>query len=134
MNCRSNNSYVFVINGRLPSHNEWIAANRSNYYVGNKMKKDAQKIIRYAIREQLRGVFIDVPVMISYKYFEPNRKRDKDNVHAFASKVIQDSLVSEGVLANDGWRNVIGFEASFECDPDNPRIEVTVTPFAEVRL
>ena len=126
--------YTFVIEGKLPGQNEFIKANRTNYYVGNKMKRDAQEMIMLAIRQQLKGVHIDMPVMIEYKYFEPNRRRDKDNVHAFASKVIQDALVKEGVLMNDGWRNIFGFTALFECDPQRPRIEVTITLFGEVNL
>lgn len=126
--------YSFTIKGKLPNLNDFIAANRSNPYVGNKLKKDAQKVVECAIREQLRGVRIVDPVMITYKYFEPNRRRDKDNVHAFASKVVQDALVKCGVLKNDGWRNVFGFEAVFDVDKDHPRIEVTITIFREVGL
>lgn len=126
--------YSFTIKGKLPNQNDFISANRANFYVGNKMKRDAQGIVSAAIMEQLKGVRIDDPVMITYKYYEPNRRRDKDNVHAFACKVVQDALVKCGVLKNDGWRNVFGFEALFDCDAENPRIEVTITVFKEVGL
>lgn len=119
-------SYRFTIHGRLPGQNEFIAANRANIYAGNQMKRNAQRIVSAEILQQLKGVFVDCPVMIAYRYYEPNRKRDKDNVHAFASKVIH--------IENDGWKNIIGFEALFECDPDDPRIEVTITPYTEEML
>ena len=55
-----------------------------------------------------------------------NRKRDLDNISAFAHKVIQDGLVQCGLLANDGWKNIVGYSDDFYVDKDNPRIEVTI--------
>ena len=72
------------------------------------------------------GIHIEKPVEIKYTYFEPNKKRDLDNISAFAHKVIQDGLVKGGLLANDGWMNIVGFSDDFYVDKENPRIEVTI--------
>lgn len=61
----------------------------------------------------MRGVHIRNPVIIHYEWYEPNRKRDLDNIAGFGHKVIQDALVECGVLENDGWKEVIGFTDTF---------------------
>ena len=64
--------------------------------------------------------------MLHYRFFEPTRRRDKDNIAAFAHKTIQDSLVKEDIIANDGWDYVEGFVDVFSVDKKNPRIEVVI--------
>jgi Holliday junction resolvase RusA-like endonuclease len=118
--------HTLIILGRLPGINDYTAANRQHYRVGADMKKDAQDTIIWQIRNQLRGLHITKPVMIKYMFFEPNKKRDLDNIAGFAHKVIQDSLVNTKVIANDGWGNVVGFLDQFALDKENPRIEVTI--------
>lgn len=118
--------HKLIILGRLPGLNEYTAANRTNPYKGGKMKKDAEDTIIWQIRHQLRGMHIDNPVILKYDFFEPNRKRDLDNISSFAHKVIQDSLVKTGVLKNDGWNEIRGYLDQFYCDNKNPRIEVTI--------
>lgn len=49
-----------------------------------------------------------------------------DNVSSYGRKVIQDALVKSGVLANDGWANIIGFTDEFAVDKMHPRIEVEI--------
>ena len=54
-------------------------------------------------------------------------RRDVDNI-AFAHKFILDGLVSAGVLEGDSRKYVIGLQDEFpEPDPDNPRVEITIT-------
>lgn len=121
--------YRFVIHGRLPGQNEVVAANRTNFYVGNKLKKDAEKMVRAEIQSQLKGLHIGGSVWLLYWFYEPNRKRDIDNVCGGATKIIQDALVDCGVIVNDSQRYVMGFTPHFGCDPDNPRIEVEICPW-----
>lgn len=118
--------YKLIINGRMAGMNDYTSANRQHYQSGANMKKDAEEMIMWDIRQQLNGVHIQKPVIIKYMFFEPNKKRDLDNIAGFAHKVIQDSLVKTKVLVNDGWDNVVGFLDQFAIDKDNPRIEVTV--------
>lgn len=118
--------YKLIIPDRLNGLNEYISANRTNPKAGNKMKQDAQNLIMWQIRSQLRGIHIKNPVILKYDFYEPNKKRDLDNIASFAHKVIQDSLVKTGVIHNDGWNEITGFLDQFYCDGKNPRIEVTI--------
>jgi len=67
---------------------------------------------------------VDSPVFLVYHFYEPNRRRDKDNISAFAHKVIQDALVHLKVIKNDGWNDIAGYIDLFDIDENNPRIEV----------
>lgn len=119
-----------VIPGLLPGLNEYIEAERSykGKYKAAAMKKQAENVIGFMVKTQLRGVSFDRPVVIRYLWIEPNRRRDKDNI-AFAKKFIQDSLVHNGVLVNDGWKQIEHFTDDFAVDPSDPRIEVTIEEF-----
>lgn len=118
--------YKFIIDGKLDGLNEYTAANRTNPYKGGKMKRDNEEVVIWAIREQLGDVHIKVPVTLKYDFYEPNRRRDLDNVSSFAHKVIQDALVKTNVLKNDGWNEIVGYADQFYLDKKNPRIEVTI--------
>ena len=102
--------YKLTIPGLLPGLNEYVDAERGakGKYKAAAMKKQAENVIGYMIKTQLRGVRFTRPVVIHYTWIEPNRRRDKDNI-AFAKKFIQDSLVHAGVLQNDGWKHIEHF-------------------------
>ena len=120
----------FVILGRLPGLNEYTAACRSNAYQGSAMKRRAQNEVETAIAcavfTKKLPVKLKEPVRINYKFVEPNKRRDQDNVSSFAKKVIQDALVSTLLLQNDGWDNIRGSSEEFAVDKKNPRIEVMI--------
>lgn len=116
--------YELVINGRLPGMNQWISAQNSNRYKGAQMKKDAQALCEWQIKQQLKGVRINRPVKIHYIWYERNTRRDLDNVSGFGHKIIQDALVKCGVLKDDGWKDIQGFTDTFAVDKENPRIVV----------
>jgi len=118
--------YKFTIPGKLDGLNEYTSANRTNPYKGGKMKRDNESAVIWAIRSQLKDVHINKPVILKYDFFEPNKRRDLDNISSFAMKVIQDSLVKTNVLKNDGWNEILGFTTQFYLDKNNPRIEVTI--------
>lgn len=105
--------------------NEYTAQQRNNKYGGAYMKKYAQKAVEREIRAaKLKR--IERPVYIQYTFYEPNRRRDKDNISGFAHKVIQDALVSTRVIENDGWEHITGFSDDFHVDKKEPRIEVVL--------
>lgn len=118
--------YKFTIPGRLDGLNDYTSANRTNPYKGAKMKAEAEKTVMYSIRQQLHRLNIKAPVRLKYEFWEPNKRRDLDNISSFAHKVIQDSLVKTGVLVNDNWDYIIGYEDIFYVDKNNPRIVVTM--------
>lgn len=117
---------TLIINGRLPGMNEFIDKERTHRQAGAALKKSAENLVRFHIREQLRGYRPKTPITIYYYFYEPNRRRDLDNISGFAHKIIQDSLVKEGVIANDGWDYVAAFYDSFHVDSKFPRIEVEI--------
>lgn len=120
---------LLIIQGRLAGLNELIDAERTHRQKGATLKKHAEHIIRYHIREQLKGYRPKPPVTLYYYYYEQNKRRDKDNISGFAHKVIQDSLVKEGIIANDGWDYVKEFYDRFYVDKQYPRIEVEIVEY-----
>ena len=125
--------YKLILKGTLPGLNDYLRAERSfslrggkGHSCGNDMKQECQMLISNAIRLQLKRLHIHNSVFIKYSFYEPNRKRDLDNIAGVAHKFIQDSLVKCGVLENDGWGNITGFSDQFFLDRYNPRIEIVI--------
>lgn len=116
--------HALIIPGRLPGMNEYTNTCRSNPQKGNRMKQEAQTAIMWQISAQMRGCKFQGPVFLIYRFFERDRRRDKDNVSGFAHKVIQDALVQRGVLEDDGWGYVTGSLDLYEVDKENPHIVV----------
>ena len=116
---------TLVIDGQLPNLNDYTKACRTNRYAGAKMKADAEKIIGFYILRQLCGVSFKNTVKLSFRWYEPNKRRDLDNI-CFAKKFILDALVGNGIIVADGWNGVAGFTDQFFIDKENPRIEVDI--------
>lgn len=119
--------YKLVIPGRLDGLNTYTAANRTNPNKGGKVKRDNEDTIIWCIRQQLRGVHIEKPVIIYYRFYEPNMKRDGDNILSCATKFIQDSLTKTHVLAEDNRKCIPHFYHDVFVDKEDPRIEVIIT-------
>jgi len=130
--------YHFTINGTLNGLNDYIRAERTQVGKGRSfltkgalLKKDQQHKVAMCIRRDLKRLHIDCPVTLNYMFYEPNKKRDHDNVASFCMKVTQDALVECKVIDNDGWRNIIAFHCDFDVDKKNPRIEVEIVAHDE---
>lgn len=120
-----------VIPGTLPNLNDYIEALDRNRHKGAALKRQTERIVIICAKSQLRGVSFKVPVVMRYTWYEPNRRRDKDNVSSFGRKCIQDALVRAGVLKNDGWGEVDSFSDSFDVDKKKPRVEVEIIPVGQ---
>ena len=120
------NRLTFTIEGKLDGLNEYIKAERTNRYTAAKLKHKNQSWVCLCIKSQLRAKKIAGAAYIHYHFYEPNAKRDWDNVSGYAHKVIQDALVECKVLKDDSQRYVVGFSDSFDIDRKNPRIEVEI--------
>lgn len=118
--------YTLIIAGRLDNMNDYTSACRTNQYKGAKLKQKNENVVKQAIYEQLGRLRIKNPVRMLYRWYEPNKRRDLDNISAFGRKVIQDALVDTRVLQDDGWRYVKGFQDEFYVDKGNPRIEIEI--------
>lgn len=122
-------TYKITIEGKFPSMNEFIDANRRSkgrFNKGNAMKQQSQNEISWQILKQHKKLHIDKPVRLLYTFYEPNKKRDLDNISGYFHKVFQDALVHCGVIHNDSWHYIVGFSDTFLIDNKKPRIEVII--------
>ena len=98
---------------------------RSNYYLANNLKKECEDIVCTAIMLSEREEF-KRPVKITYNFYEPNLRRDIDNICGFSHKVINDALQKMKVIKNDNQKYVKQIRDNFRLDKENPRIEVEI--------
>lgn len=111
----------FTITGRLPGYNELKAR---CWQESARRKADAMREVQIAAMAA-RIKPVRQRISITIRCFEPNAKRDVDNVTAGAGKVILDALQEIGVLAGDGRKYIEQVVYSkVEVDRKNPRIEV----------
>ena len=118
--------YLLIVPTRLNNLNDYLSAERTSRYKGAEMKAQNEELVKIAIKQQMKGIRIEEPVFMEYRWYEKNRRRDLDNISSFGRKVIQDALVQTHVLQNDGWKEIEGFSDEFFVDADNPRIEVLI--------
>lgn len=117
---------VFEIPGRLAGANELIGGINRNRFVGASIKKkETARCAEAAIA--LRP--IKEPITLTVTWYEPNRRRDIDNV-AFGTKFILDGLMQAGKIPNDSreWVKAITHFFPEPC-PKNPRILVFIEPY-----
>lgn len=107
--------------------NRFINSQRVNRYAGAKAKKEQTNLCRiYVKRAMAKGLKVDdYPLLLKFTWYMKDRRRDPDNV-AFSKKFILDSMVTAGLLENDGQRQIYGFEDRFQVDKDNPRVEIEI--------
>lgn len=122
---------IIIIPERLQGLNEYIDAERSNRFRAAKMKKETENLVMLCARKCLGGWRANGPVWMHYRWYELNRRRDKDNICGYARKAIQDALVKAGYLAGDGWAQISGFDDTFAVDASNPRVEVEIEEIDE---
>lgn len=122
--------HYVTIQGQLKGLNELLAGRlfnpRLRKYV-NYVKQNNDKQCVYYIREQLRGVHIERPVVIHYDFYCQDKRHDRMNIASATDKSFQDALQRCGVLKNDGWDDVLNCTFDFFVDRENPRTEVKIT-------
>lgn len=112
----------FKIKGRLPGLNEIIDSSRNNYHQANELKKQSMQDVGWFIPKKI----IRKPCEVYLTFYEPNERRDCDNIIAGGSKVILDALVLSGVLLGDSRKYVKQVHSLVFTDRKNPRIEVEI--------
>lgn len=118
---------IMVIPGKLPGLNDMIAAARINRFESARQKKDNTELVAWCAKKAKLPRMKRVGLVITW--FEPNTKRDPDNVQA-AVKYIWDGLVAAGVLPNDGWRQQGPVQHIMAVDRDCPRVMVEIKEVA----
>jgi Holliday junction resolvase RusA-like endonuclease len=116
----------FTIPGRLESMNQYINKCRTNHFLANSFKIAEQSIVFLAVKNMEPIPEDSYPLILEYKFYEASKKRDLDNVESWAKKCVQDCLVKNGYLRNDGWGEIAGSKSEFYIDKLNPRIEVSI--------
>ena len=113
---------LFVIPGRLPGYNDLA---KGHWATQKKVKIRGMKIVdAYARQAKIQPVKGRVSIRISC--YEPNARRDFDNVLSGASKVILDALQNMGVLKGDGQKYVEYRPVPVMIDRKNPHVEVQI--------
>ena len=98
----------FIIWQKLCSQNDVVAANRTNKYVGAKLKADIEKAIGWDIKKAiLKETLKPVanPCVIEIDWHEATKRRDVDNIQS-SQKFILDAMVKNKILPNDNRRYV----------------------------
>ena len=120
----------FIIEGKIIGLNEYTDACRAHARKGATLKREEQDAISWKIlshRNRSPLPASEYPCKVSFHWIEKNGKRDLDNV-CFGQKLILDSLVSLGILKDDGQKYIKQLIHEFSVDPKNPRIEITISP------
>lgn len=120
---------MFILEGRLPGLNEYIAAMNKSRWAGADMKRKWTNKVRDAAIEAHEPKHSG-RVIVKVRWVEKNRRRDKDNIR-FGMKFVLDGLVKAGVIPNDSWDYVEKPDDEYAVDPDFPRVEVYVKEVSE---
>jgi Holliday junction resolvase RusA-like endonuclease len=115
---------TFTISGTLPGLNDYTRACRAHRMAGAHMKASAEERVAWAIRAARVKPFAG-PVAVTFRWVEPTRRRDPDNVY-FAKKFVLDSLVASGILPGDSSKHIASLADEFSHDAKEPRVEVTI--------
>ena len=100
--------YKFVIDQRLPGMNELINANRSNKYLGAKLKKETEEQISYYIWNAMNNGKlkpIQKACWVRFQWCEKTKRRDVDNIQS-SQKFVLDALQKAKIIPNDSQRYV----------------------------
>lgn len=109
---------------KMPGLNELIAAAKGSGGRGlaySRLKRQWGETIRNLAAEKGLPRFTK-PVLLSFSWYEANKRRDPDNVAAGGRKLILDGLVAAGVLPGDGWRYVTGWADFFDISARHPGV------------
>ena len=117
---------VLVIDGAMKGLNDWRDAIQRSPHAGNDMARAAKRRVAALAREQ-RVPRFERPVVVTFDWYEPNLRRDLDNVAGAGQKWVLDGLVAAGVLPDDNMRNVVGLMHWAHIDPMEPGAIVTIT-------
>ena len=112
-----------VLVGEFTDLNRYINAERSNRFMGAKIKKtNGDNALKQLICTPWKGEY---PVRVSFLWVTKNERIDPDNT-AFAKKFLLDAIVTKGILKDDTRKCIKGFVDNYAVDAENPRVEITI--------
>lgn len=105
----------------FPSQNEWMRMAGTTYAPSERHQRgsDAQSLkntMENKIQLHLRLANLQPmsQVYFFFTFYEVGRQRNKDNIQALALKFFFDAMQKQRLLANDGWKEVAGWDSHFE--------------------
>ena len=110
----------------FPSQNDWlrmagatgaVGARHQRTSVAQSLKNSMENKIQLYVR--LSNLQPMAQAYFFFTFYEKNRQRNKDNIQALALKFFFDALQKQGILENDGWKEVVGFDPHFEVSGDH---------------
>lgn len=113
---------TFTIPGRLPGYNE---LHMHPWQVARRVKQEAMDAVIWAVKAA-KIKPINGRCVVKICCYEPNARRDVDNVKAGANKAILDALQQAGILAGDGQKYVADVQTTVEVARENARVEVEI--------
>lgn len=118
---------LLTVEGRLAGMNEILGSANRHWAAGYRLKKsNMSRVCGACIACRIKPIPRDIKPCITIKCYEPNARRDEDNVKAGAAKIILDALQEQGILAGDGRKYITLVQPCVEVDRQSPRIEVTI--------
>jgi len=114
---------TITIEGEFADLNHYINAERSNRFMGAKIKKDETEKAYWSAKQSKLKPF-DKPVSISFYWTMKDKRKDPDNF-CFARKFILDGFVQAGLLLGDGQKHITSFSERWAIG--SPKVEVLIT-------
>lgn len=109
------------LKGEFVDLNTYIQAERSNRFVGAKIKQEETDRVIYETKKF--HDLIKQPVWIRFDWYTRDMRKDADNI-SFSKKFILDGLVKAKVIKNDTRKFVVGFEDHFHVDEEFVGVDV----------
>lgn len=110
---------------RLPGMNDIITWSKkgSRKY---QPYQDAKRYYGMIIQSIVRKLPKFDKVCLDFVWYEPNARRDPDNIMSGGTKFILDSLVKANIIYDDSQKYIKGISHKVVVDRKNPRIEVEI--------
>lgn len=95
--------YFIIVLPELVDLNTYVTAERSNRFMGAKIKKQMTELVAAECMAQ-RVPKMERITLFKMVWHHKDKRKDFDNVE-FGVKWIKDGMVTAGVIANDGWKH-----------------------------
>jgi Holliday junction resolvase RusA-like endonuclease len=110
---------IIYIPFQFTTLNKYINAERTNKYIGAKIKREETEIARlYFI-----GKTFTSPLEIKFKWYVKDMRTDPDNI-CFSKKMILDGMVKAKFIPNDNLKHIKGFQDVFIVNKNKVGVEV----------
>ena len=116
----------YTVKGSLATLNEHDKANRSNKFLGAKLKREQTDLVAWQLKGKPK---IENPCTIEFTWYYSG-KYDFDNL-CFGKKYLLDGMVKAGILKDDNQKWVLGFdgEAFIKVAKGKDKVEMIVSEY-----